>query len=376
VKSLFKNKKAIIITSIILLIAIVGGICLVLFGNKDNRSNNKSLKEGEYVAYVKINPLVKLKFKSSFYECEDKDGKVNLCEKFTNEVIGAEFLNDDAKSIYKDLDFKGKSLNDAIVLIAKTAEDKDYNITNIDINSNWNYIDNVKKEVTDQIKKETNVEVEIKFNYQKSIDESSILEKEKNKKYTVRFDSDGGTNVEDQTITENNKANKPADPTKKEYTFEGWYLDDKKYDFDSSVTKDITLKARWKKENTNNNNSSTNKPVQSFERYNSEAANQIFQKINDYRVSQGRNTLPVTDQAQAEADMRAKQIITNFSHNSSYGFGENIGNNVVGYDFFTAWKNSWSHNNAMLREQCTAMAVSVYEKDVMWYAVVSFKMNY
>lgn len=132
--------------------------------------------------------------------------------------------------------------------------------------------------------------------------------------------------------------------------------------------------------NTNNkpasNNLSTNKPVQSFEGYNRDAANAIFQKINDYRVSQGRDALPFTDQAQAEADMRAKQIITNFSHNSSYGFGENIGNNVVGYDFFTAWKNSWSHNNAMLREQCTAMAVSVYEKDGMWYAVVSFKMNY
>ena len=116
--------------------------------------------------------------------------------------------------------------------------------------------------------------------------------------------------------------------------------------------------------------------MQSSEGYNREAANQVLQKINDYRVSQGRNALPVTDQAQAEADMRAKQIITNFTHNSSYGFGENIGNNVVGYDFFTAWKNSWSHNNAMLREQCTAMAVSIYEKDGMWYAVVSFKMNY
>ena len=124
------------------------------------------------------------------------------------------------------------------------------------------------------------------------------------------------------------------------------------------------------------NNSSANQPVQSSEGYNREAANQVLQKINDYRVSQGRNALPVTDQAQAEADMRAKQIITNFTHNSSYGFGENIGNNVVGYDFFTAWKNSWSHNNAMLREQCTAMAVSIYEKDGMWYAVVSFKMNY
>lgn len=127
---------------------------------------------------------------------------------------------------------------------------------------------------------------------------------------------------------------------------------------------------------TSSNSPIENKPVQSFEGYNRDAANQIVQKINNYRVSQGRDALPVTGEAQSEADMRAKQIISNFSHNSSYGFGENIGNNVVGYDFFTAWKNSWSHNNAMLREQCTAMAVSVYEKDGMWYAVTSFKMNY
>ncbi len=161
------------------------------------------------------------------------------------------------------------------------------------------------------------------------------------------------------------------------------YKSDAMVEYENNKNKPVEQPKQPTQNSSNNNsnkpasnNSSTNKPVQSFERYNREAANQIFQKINDYRVSQGRNTLPVTDQAQAEADMRAKQIITNFSHNSSYGFGENIGNNVVGYDFFTAWKNSWSHNNAMLREQCTAMAVSVYEKDGMWYAVVSFKMNY
>ncbi len=161
------------------------------------------------------------------------------------------------------------------------------------------------------------------------------------------------------------------------------YKSDAMVEYENNKNKPVEQPKQPTQNSSNNNsnkpasnNSSTNKPVQSSERYNREAANQIFQKINDYRVSQGRNTLPVTDQAQAEADMRAKQIITNFSHNSSYGFGENIGNNVVGYDFFTAWKNSWSHNNAMLREQCTAMAVSVYEKDGMWYAVVSFKMNY
>lgn len=280
-KSFLKNKKAIVITSVILLIAIIGGSCFFLFGGKDNKLNNdKVLKEGEYVAYVKINPLVKLTFKSSYYECEDKDGKVNLCEKFTNEVIGTEFLNDDAKSIYKDLDFKGKSLNEAIVLLAKTAENKDYDITNIVVNANWNYIDHIKKEVIDQIKKETNVEVEIKFNYQKSIDESLILEQEKVKSYTASFDTDGGTNVESQIIKENNKVTKPSDPTKKGYTFDGWYLDDKKYDFDSNVTKDITLKARWKKENTGNNNSETTKP-NNTEQGNNNSGSQLSKKEQD-----------------------------------------------------------------------------------------------
>ncbi len=132
--------------------------------------------------------------------------------------------------------------------------------------------------------------------------------------------------------------------------------------------------------NTQSNNSSNqnnnNKSQVSVPTYRRDIANQYVSRINAFRKENGLSELPVTEEAQKEADMRAKQISTNFEHNSSYGFGENIGNNVVGYDFVEAWKNSWSHKNAILREQNTAMAVSIYEVNGMWYAVVSFRMNY
>ena len=287
-KSFFKNKKVIIIVAIILLVAVIGGSCFVLLRPKDNGSpsNDKVFKEEEYVAYVKINPLVKLTFKSSFYECEDEDGKVNLCEKFTNEIIKAEFLNDDAKNIYDNLDFKGKSLTDAIVLIAKTAENKGYDITNVQINTNWNYIDHIEKDITNELKKESNIEVEIKFNYQKTLDEAALLEKEQNKNYTVNFDSDGGTNVASQTITANNKVTKPEVPTKDGYTFVEWQLDNQTYDFNSIVEKDITLKAKWSEQTTPNNNSNTanNKPSNNQSNGTNNNQNQMSQKEKDNEI--------------------------------------------------------------------------------------------
>ncbi len=127
--------------------------------------------------------------------------------------------------------------------------------------------------------------------------------------------------------------------------------------------------------NNNSNNTSTNNNV-SAATYRRDIASQYVNRINAYRAENGLPALQVTDEAQKEADMRAKQIVDKYGHNSSYGFGENIGKNVAGFDFVEAWKNSWSHKNAMLREQNTAMAVSIYEKDGWWYAVTSFKMNY
>ena len=64
-------------------------------------------------------------------------------------------------------------------------------------------------------------------------------------KFTVTFDSDGGSAVAAVTVKSGEKATKPADPAKDGYTFKGWLLGDAEYNFDTPVTGDITLKAKW-----------------------------------------------------------------------------------------------------------------------------------
>lgn len=131
--------------------------------------------------------------------------------------------------------------------------------------------------------------------------------------------------------------------------------------------------------NTSNTNPSGNsKDVPKIvERYRKDISDSYVRQINEYRKSKGLDELPVTTEAQTEADRRAKEIVDNYSHDSSgYGFGENIGDGSIGSDFFTAWKNSPTHNATMLREQNRAIAVSVYEANNKWYAVAVFRMNY
>ncbi|MCD8004010.1 MAG: InlB B-repeat-containing protein, partial [Clostridia bacterium] len=63
--------------------------------------------------------------------------------------------------------------------------------------------------------------------------------------YTVTFDSNGGSSVDAQSVNYGLTATEPTDPTRTGYTFDGWYLDGEKYDFDTVVTGDVTLTAEW-----------------------------------------------------------------------------------------------------------------------------------
>ena len=65
-------------------------------------------------------------------------------------------------------------------------------------------------------------------------------------KYTVAFNTDGGTPVPPaQEVEYGHTATKPVEPTLKGYTFDGWYLGDEKYDFSAAVEQNITLTAKW-----------------------------------------------------------------------------------------------------------------------------------
>lgn len=65
--------------------------------------------------------------------------------------------------------------------------------------------------------------------------------------YSVSFDADGGTpQPGTQTVREGLTAIEPVNqPTKDGFTFDGWYLGDELYDFDSPVNDDIELVAHW-----------------------------------------------------------------------------------------------------------------------------------
>ena len=66
-------------------------------------------------------------------------------------------------------------------------------------------------------------------------------------KYTVTFDTNGGSNVKAQSVEYGKKATKPTAPTKDGYEFVDWYNGTAKYDFNTAVTSDITLTAKWDK---------------------------------------------------------------------------------------------------------------------------------
>ena len=68
-------------------------------------------------------------------------------------------------------------------------------------------------------------------------------------KYTVSFDTDGGTKTENEKVEKNSLLSKPADPEKEGFIFTGWYTDSsltKEYDFSEKVTKSFTLYAGWR----------------------------------------------------------------------------------------------------------------------------------
>jgi len=78
-------------------------------------------------------------------------------------------------------------------------------------------------------------------------------------KYTVKFDLNGGSgNIPNQTIAEGGKVSKPSNPTRSGYTFRYWStaISGSEYNFNSSVDKNMTLYAVWKKNETSSGSSS------------------------------------------------------------------------------------------------------------------------
>ncbi len=63
--------------------------------------------------------------------------------------------------------------------------------------------------------------------------------------YTVTFDPAGGSSIGSQTVPYGGKVVDPGIPERERYTFDGWFVGDEVYDFDTVVSGNITITAHW-----------------------------------------------------------------------------------------------------------------------------------
>lgn len=176
---------------------------------------------------------------------------------------------------------------------------------------------------------------EEKFDFSNSIkkDVTLVAKWEKidvteNKKFTITFNSDGGSSVISQTVEEGKTGVKPVDPTKSGYTFMGWKLGATTYDFDTTVTKDINLIASWEKTastsgntgSTDGPNNPTVTPVKYTVSFNSNGGNTIA----SLSVEKGK---PVSKPANPT---KAGYTFEGWYHGSTlYNFGSGVTSNLT-----------------------------------------------
>lgn len=67
-------------------------------------------------------------------------------------------------------------------------------------------------------------------------------------KYTVKFNYGYSNKVTSKSVEKGKTVAKPSNPKRSGYTFLGWYYNGAKFDFSTKITKNITITAKWEKE--------------------------------------------------------------------------------------------------------------------------------
>ena len=89
---------------------------------------------------------------------------------------------------------------------------------------------------------------------------------ENSKTYTVTFMDVDGVYLVEERLPKNSTVNEPTRPTKKGYSFLGWYLDDVAYDFSTPIKDDLYLRAKWLNMNTNKVEEVSTEKVDSYKK--------------------------------------------------------------------------------------------------------------
>lgn len=128
-------------------------------------------------------------------------------------------------------------------------------------------------------------------------------------KYTVQFDTNGGSEISPLSVNEGNVMKKPENPTKTGYKFAGWYVDAEltgEYDFADEIKKDFTLYAKWKVDDVSDRDGDGLKDGE---------------EVNTYKTD---STLPDTDGDGAEDGWEIQNSYDPLKVNSSFKVQEEV----------------------------------------------------
>ena len=240
-KNILKNKKLLIGlgVAILLIVAIVVVVLVTKPKNENNEIPNNNVDtntntpvamEETHTMYVSINPLVKLVFKEEYTICKDENNQEYVCGGIATDIIDYELINDDAKDIYKDLDFTGKTVEDVLLILCDTARDNDIGFESLEITTDSNNVD--RDALMNYLKENSTYEEEytVYVNFEEYIDESIIENENTNEDNTDdnnETDKDNSNNTSnnendnnpnDNQTTNNSSDNKPNSNTDEELT--------------------------------------------------------------------------------------------------------------------------------------------------------------
>ena len=249
------NKKKVIITIILLLLIIAVIVETIMLFNKKTVFTVSYEVNGEIIKVENVEKgktVVKptdptrdgYDFLGWFLGTEKFDFSTAIKENIKLEAkwISKTDENNKTHTITLDIDGKKEEVKtDASGILSGVEEPKKSGYKFI----GW-YIGDEKVDFTKPFEKD--ITIVAKWEKIKSNTNSSTTKEEQTvTKYTVTFDSNGGSKVSKQTVEAGKVATKPSNPKRSGYTFKGWFLNGTEYNFSNKITKNITLKAKWEK---------------------------------------------------------------------------------------------------------------------------------
>lgn len=218
-------------------------VVLIIFKGIDIISNNRT----------NVVEKDKMKEKITLLEKAGKDYfKEELLPKNSGDSVTVtlkELVDKELTDEIKDINDKTCDLEKSNVKVFRLDTDYQYKSTLVC----ENYEDYLNSFV--EIKKENESNVTIKPSEEEKTTTKATTKKVTTKKvnttkkqYTVSFNTNGGSMINSQTVSESNVIISPGAPRRDGYIFVGWYYHGEKFDLNTKINQNYVLVAKWIKE--------------------------------------------------------------------------------------------------------------------------------